>query len=104
MPHSMAAANPAAPSWCSCADQAAKAGTAPKLTVSARLSKPWPNADAVPVRRATAPSIKSATMAAPISAATTHRAPRETTTSPAASPAASPASVIQLAGLRMCGR
>lgn len=104
MPHSMDAANPAAPSPCSCADQAAKAGTAPKLIVSARLSKPWPNADVVPVRRATAPSMKSATMAAPTSAATSHRALRETTASPAASAAASPASVNQLPGQRMCGR
>lgn len=39
-PHSKAAANPAGPSRCSGTDQAAKAGTAPKLTVSARLSKP----------------------------------------------------------------
>ena len=55
MPHSRAMANPAGPIRCSCADQAAKAGTAPKLTVSARVSKPWPNADAVPVWRATGP-------------------------------------------------
>ena len=74
MPHSMATANPAAPSRCSGPDQAARAGTAPKLTVSARLSKPWPNAEAVPVRRATAPSTASAAMATPISTAATHRA------------------------------
>jgi hypothetical protein len=104
MPHSMATANPAAPSRCSCADHAAKAGMAPKFTVSARLSKPWPNADSVPVRRATAPSTQSAAMAAPISAAASHRGAWETTASPAASPAPSPASVIQLAGERTCGR
>jgi hypothetical protein len=73
-PHKIAAANPAAPSRCNCPDHAAKAGTTPKLTMSARLSKPWPNADAVPVRRATAPSKQSAAMAAPTSAATSHRA------------------------------
>jgi hypothetical protein len=43
-------------------------------------------------------------MAAPISTAASQAAPWETTVSPAARPTARPASVIQLAGWRMCGR